>query len=138
MLQTGRTIRDTSPKWWFPPGKPGAHEFLWGANRIEPGAEEIIVVEGIFDAVWDDRRVAIFGSNMSSFQVNILTRDLAPKKITIALDRDALDKARILATRIAMIWTAEIYIVELPRKKDPCDLGYDGSTTIEKSKELWI
>lgn len=138
MLQTGRAIKDVNPKWWFPAGKPGAHQFLYGAERIQPGLDELVVVEGIFDAAWDPKRVAIFGSNMSPYQINILTQDLRPKAITLALDRDAFDKMKSLATRISMIWSCKMYIAVLPEGKDPCDLGYDGMAVIEDLKEEWI
>jgi len=135
VMQMARAFHyQAKPKWWVSKSKPGLSEHLGGLHRLQHGEEEIVLVEGLFDAVWDRKRVCMFGSSLSLRQTAILI-SLHPKSITVALDSDKYDVARGLASGVAMLYTAPVFVVKLPMGQDPCDLGFEGTAYIEENKE---
>ena len=99
----------------YPKGaKPG--RYLFNYDRAKT-CERIRIVEGVLDAVHVGKSaVATFGTSLSQYQLELLMRTAA-KEITIMWDRDAIDKARALADRLADLWT--VRVVELPDARDP-------------------
>lgn len=120
------------PKWQYSKGST-AKDHLWGLNSHGYEEDEIILVEGIFDAVWDDKRVAMFGSSLSDEQLSMLV-SFQPKSIIVALDEDKYVESLKIACDIALAFTCDVYTVKLPEGKDPHDLGHNGAEYIEYNK----
>lgn len=99
----------------YPKGaKPGRHLFNYDRARF---CDTIRIVEGVLDAIHVGRSaVATFGTSLSQYQLELLMRTAA-SEIIIMWDRDAIDKARALADRLADLW--KIRVVELPDARDP-------------------
>lgn len=99
----------------YPKGaKPGRHLFNYDRARR---CETIRIVEGVLDAVHvGESAVATFGTSLSQYQLELLMRSSA-SEVVIMWDRDAVDKARELATRLADLW--RVRVVELPDDRDP-------------------
>ncbi len=99
----------------YPKGaKPGRHLFNYDRARY---CETIRLVEGVLDAIHVGKSaVATFGTSLSQWQLELLMRTAA-REIIIMWDRDAIDKAKALADRLADLWT--IRVVELPDARDP-------------------
>lgn len=99
----------------YPKGaKPGRYLYNYDRARY---CDRIRIVEGVLDAIHVGKSaVATFGTSLSQYQLELLMRTAA-KEITIMWDRDAVDKARALADRLADLWT--VRVVELPDARDP-------------------
>jgi hypothetical protein len=99
----------------YPKGaKPGRHLYNYDSAKK---CERIRIVEGVLDAIHVGKSaVATFGTSLSQYQLELLMRSAA-KEITIMWDRDAIDKAKELADRLADLWT--VRVVELPDARDP-------------------
>ncbi|KKM93509.1 hypothetical protein LCGC14_1207710 [marine sediment metagenome] len=128
--------RTDAKKWLFPPGSPGASYRLWGVHRIPQDSDDVVLVEGIFDAVWAYNRLAIFGSSISTVQVNLI-RSIHPKTIYIVLDSDAKDKVGGMVKKILNGYTCNLKVVIPPDGKDICDLRWDGTEYIMDKAEDW-
>jgi hypothetical protein len=75
--------------------------------------EEMIITEGIFDALRCGKRgVALFGKHMSNFQEELIRRK-KPRRVYIMLDNDAYEDAKGLAKRLAES-CLNVYLVNLP------------------------
>lgn len=110
----------------YPKGaKPGRYLFNFERARH---CHTIRIVEGVLDAVHIGRTaVATFGTSMSQYQLELLMRTAA-REVVIMWDRDAIDKARDLAVRLADLW--RVRVVELPDARDPDE------HTIEDLREM--
>lgn len=99
----------------YPKGsKPGRHLFNYDRARFCP---VIRIVEGVLDAIHvGESAVATFGTSLSQYQLELLMRTAA-HEVVIMWDRDALEKARELADRLADLW--RVRVVELPDARDP-------------------
>ena len=99
----------------YPKGaKPGRYLFNYDSAKT---CERIRIVEGVLDAVHVGKSaVATFGTSLSQYQLELLMRTAATE-ITIMWDRDAIDKAKALADRLADLW--RVRVVELPDARDP-------------------
>lgn len=87
----------------------------WGLHRFK--GDELVLVEGSYDAAGDRRAVALLGVRPSREAIGLLL-ELSIKRLVIALDGDAYDAARILARTIrGMRHHLEIRIARL--KDDP-------------------
>ncbi len=117
---------DGVKKTLYPKGaKPGRHLFNYDRARY---CDTIRIVEGVLDAIHLGRSaVATFGTSLSQYQLELLMRTSA-REIIIMWDRDAIDKARELADRLADLWS--IRVVELPDARDPDE------HTLEDLKEM--
>lgn len=115
----------------FPVTKSGV---LWGLHRIRPRQDEVILCEGIFDAVWDRRRVALLGKTLSKQQLEIL-RQIKPRKVSVMLDGEAgRDAARIAETLGASAgWMVDRF--DLPIREDPDSLG---NVDLERFRRRYI
>ncbi len=107
---TGRSLKNVHPKWRFPTKgetKITRREVVYGLERFEgsPG-REIWITEGVFDAIAVGG-LAILGKYCSDVQIKKIL-SLLPKKLVVALDRDAEDKAEKLAEKLNHIVPTEI------------------------------
>jgi len=117
-----RDITDTAElKVDTPPGNDqGAYCFnldnIWGR-------EEVIVTEGVFDALMlPEMAIATFGKKISVEQVRLLMRSGA-KTLTFCYDEDAIADAYKFADKWSM--TFRVKLIELPPNRDPNKLGRD-------------
>jgi len=112
----------------YPKGaKPGHHLFNYDRAK---NCERIRIVEGVLDAIHIGKSaVATFGTSLSQYQLELLMRTAATE-ITIMWDRDAIDKAKALADRLADIWT--VRVVELPDARDPDEHTIEDLYEMEK------
>lgn len=126
-------------KWIFPPSRPdrlGKSHFFWGLNRWYPtvyGSKRVVLVEGIFDAVWDDDRLAMLGSTPSQYQLSLL-QELWPEEIVIALDGDMRERSFEVGAMVARVVSVPIWVALLPTDDDPDTLGLHGTDYINKVK----
>ncbi len=113
----------------YPKGaKPGRFLFNYDRARF---CETIRIVEGALDAVHVGRSaVATFGTTLSQYQLELLMRTAA-REIVIMWDRDAIDKARALADRLADLWT--VRVVELPDARDPDEHSLEDLKRMERA-----
>lgn len=107
---TARSMTDARPKWRFPAKgetKVSRGAALFGMQWQEKTPnKEIWIVEGVFDA-YAVNGIAILGSYCSDSQLKKIL-SLIPRKVIIALDRDAKDNAEKLAEKISPILPVEI------------------------------
>jgi DNA primase len=109
-----------------PPGNE-QYDYLFNLDNIW-GVEDIIVVEGVFDAlVLPEMAVASFGKKITGKQVKLMQQS-GVKKVTFCYDEDAIDEAYDFATKY---WTRfDTYVVEMPFGEDPSSLGRHGMLEI--------
>jgi hypothetical protein len=112
----------------YPKGaKPGRHLFNYDRAKH---CQTIRIVEGVLDAIHVGKSaVATFGTSLSQYQLEMLMRSSA-NEIVIMWDRDAIDKARSLADRLADLWT--IRVVELPDARDPDEHSRESLRQLEQ------
>ena len=126
-------LRDTTgtffPKWFYQPKGVKLNSILYNFDRaVEQSADELILVEGIFD-VWAYHRaglnnaVAIFGSTVSDEQYKKLLR--TGKNIILSFDNDNAGK-KCTKKAVEQFWNkTELTVVTLPEDKDPADCTKD-------------
>ena len=121
----GRSLFDEQPKYRNPPlgqfPAGGKSKNLWGLHRLS-ALGNLILCEGIFDAVWGRNRVALLGKIISEKQVEII-REINPQEITVFLDGDARKESTLIAMMLANRISTPVWTVDTPRGKDPDDLG---------------
>lgn len=134
----GRYIFNSGDRrWWFSSAAPGKSSCMWGLHRIR-GMKEIVIVEGVFDAVWHPNRLAIFGTRISREQIRQIAA-LRPDRVTVALDPGYLDDAIILASTLAQRITTRIMLWDpKDEKRDPCELGPQGSELIRTQSRRFM
>lgn len=118
------------PPYWFPPDGwyDKKSSVVWGLHRVVRG-HEVVVCEGIFDAVWVPNSIALLGSHLSVQQARVI-QELNPTQVTFMLDGDAYYKAVKAAHLLSRVLTKPIYIVRLPADVDPDDL--------KRKAKLWL
>lgn len=109
-------------------------EVLWGLHRIKPRQDEVILCEGIFDAVWDRRRVALLGKTLSRQQLEIL-KQIRPRKVSVMLDGEATREAARIAETLGASAGWRVDRFELPVKEDPDSLG---KTSLERFRRRYV
>ena len=116
----------------YPKGsRPGRHLFNYDRARF---CETIRIVEGVLDAIHVGRSaVATFGTTLSQYQLELLMRSAA-SEIVIMWDRDAIEKARALAYRLADLW--RVRVVELPDERDPDEHTRDALRMMEAASPV--
>ena len=93
------------------------------------------IVEGPIDCFrLGQGTLALLGSSMSSTQAGII-RELSPKRVTVALDRDAYKKSVKFAYDFFFASNIEVKVLKLPENKDPADLGLREIIRIESETE---
>ena len=129
----GVALRDTTgkafPKWFYQPVGIKTSELLYNFNYFtNHNAEEIILVEGIFD-VWAyhqigiDNACAIFGSSISKEQYKKILSTGLP--ITLSFDNDAAGQKCTKQAKELFHNKASLYFPILPKGKDPADCSKD-------------
>lgn len=120
-------------KYWNPPIGTfpiNKREAVWGLNRFDPRdlVEEVIICEGILDAIWLPHGVAILGSSLSRQQATKIIR-LHPERVVFMLDGDAQHMmARNYRVLIQAGCRSLVEHVELPWGRDP---GYYKQDAVE-------
>ncbi len=124
----GRETRPNRPyRYWYPPN--GHSEFrskskvLWGLDRwereryVNPDLQ-LILVEGIFDAVRSGQRIALLGKGLTSWQANDIY-NLHPLEVIVALDGDAYAATHIMVRRLWAGGVKNVRVCQLPEHADP-------------------
>jgi DNA primase catalytic core len=122
----GRAVNGEEPKYRFPAGFRKS-QVLFNLDRaIQTGANQVIVVEGFFDALKVRQAghlavVALMGSSFSQRQSELLLSHFA--SVTVMLDGD--EPGRRAAEIIAKLLTpkARVHQVELPNGVQPDQLS---------------
>ena len=116
----------------YPKGaKPGRHLFNFDRARH---CDVIRIVEGVLDAIHVGKSaMATFGTTLSQYQLELLMQTSA-REIVIMWDRDAIDKAKALADRLADLWS--IRVVELPDARDPDEHTHEDLLRMEQRATL--
>lgn len=96
------------------------HELLWGLHRLSGWTPEIVLCEGVFDAVWGRNRLALMGKSLSLPQARILGQ-LNPKEIILFLDGDvAPGTGTTMLLRLQEVgYTGRVSEIDLPLEADP-------------------
>lgn len=103
---------------------------LYGFGAIR-GADNVWVVEGIFDALalWPEPAVALLGKDASRRQMERLCG--LDRELIVSLDGDAWEESKVLAQRLTLRG-ARVSWVRLPAGRDPCDLLVEGMRSLER------
>ena len=103
---------------------------LYGAERVKPGTGPVAVCEGPIDVGrFGKDAVALVGNHASDYQVRLLCRLAAGRRLVVALDGDARDEAETLAARLRECRrssllrpdAAPVSVLPLPAGVDPAD-----------------
>jgi len=97
-------------------------ELLWGLHRIRLPVHELVLCEGILDAVWGDNRLAILGKSLGGEQTKTIVKRIKPTSVTFMLDGDAHEAAMTAANKLADFYHGPIHVVQLPSGSDPDSL----------------
>lgn len=109
------------------------NQVLWGLHRIKPRQDEVILCEGIFDAVWDKRRVALLGKTLSQQQLEIL-REIRPRKVSVMLDAGVVVDASRIAYVLGKSAAWKVDYFDLPCE----DPDYMGSKSLERFRRRYV
>lgn len=109
------------------------NHLLWGLHRSGfYRGKSLVLVEGVFDAVWEPNRLALLGKRISPEQIDVVNR-LSFEEITVMLDGDAQKEAMTICQTLSSESTKRrIYRVRLPYGFDP-----DQLRTGPVFKRLW-
>lgn len=99
-------------------GRKRKTEVLWGLHRIRYGVENLLLMEGVFDAIWYDGAVALLGKTLSSEKLYLIKR-IAPESVTVVLDGDAVAESAKVVGSLCRSYQGRIYQVQLPPSRDP-------------------
>jgi DNA primase len=117
-----RAISDRQPKVLTPPGSRTG-TVLFNLDRLW-GREDVVLVEGIFDALaMPDRAVAVLGSRLSAAQMRLLT-EAGVRRITFCFDPDPSGQKAVanIAEQLVARFD-DIRIAHLPAGTDPAKVG---------------
>lgn len=110
----------SEPKYRFPKGFKKSW-CLYGLSDIQPGCENIVVVEGVFDKLrGGEDYVASFGKTLSEMQLHLLL-SFRPKSVSVMFDSDAYDES--LKAAVMLSYYVPVKIIQLPEGKDPGSLS---------------
>jgi hypothetical protein len=123
------------PKWSFP--KTGSFmlnksDLLWGLHRISGPVENLVLCEGVFDAVWHPTGVGLMGKVASNAQAELIKK-IDPETVTVALDGDAVTEAYQLVEELRQRIATPLYVVEMEPGVDPGDMGVEFETWVEEN-----
>jgi DNA primase len=96
---------------------------------------DVILVEGVFDAIFAGNAVALLGSTLreeSKLFQHIIRND---SSVFIALDPDAEDKAMKIA-RTLLKYDVEVWKIDLPKGEDVSSIGREAFAELKKSAVL--
>jgi len=127
-----RTIGILEPKVLTPPGNEQS-QFCFNLDNIW-GAKEVLVVEGVFDAlVLPDKAVATFGKKISKAQVALL-KTAGVETVTFCYDEDAIVEAYDFAN--TYLFQLNSRLIELPPGEDPSSLGREQMLKLVKTAKV--
>lgn len=125
----GAALRDITgtfkPKWFYVPKEIKINTCLYNLQYVPDDADEIILVEGIFD-VWAyynigiQNVVAIFGSSLKKEQFEKLLQ--LGVNITLSFDNDEAGRKCTKQTFKLFENKTEVKIIQLPDGCDPADI----------------
>ena len=137
----GAVARSMAPyskaRYIIKPEQLNVSELLFRSNPIpiESNLPVLRIVEGPIDCfILRQGTLALLGSSMSSTQAGVI-RELSPKRLTIALDRDAYNKSVKFTYDFFFASNIKVKVLKLPEKKDPADLGLREIIRIESETE---
>jgi len=112
-------------KYRFPKGFKAAYH-LYGLDRIADKAEEVVLVEGVFD-VWRAAQAGVqvvgtFGAHLNPPQVSLLY-SRGVRRLVFLWDADATGKARAEASGLRGLF--ESTVIRMPPGKDPDECEVD-------------
>ena len=96
---------------------------------------DVILVEGVFDAIFSDNSVALLGSTMreeSKLFQQIIMND---SSVFIALDHDAEKKAMDIANTL-LKYDVEVWMIEMPEGKDVASIGKEQFRELKEQATL--
>ena len=134
----GRAINDQQLRYLNPRGdhfRSRRSELLWGSHRFRFGPRRLVVCEGIFDAVWGRDRVATFGLQVSTKQMEAIA-DMEPEEVVVCFDATARSQAITMAGRLSKYYTGPIRVATLPGTTDPDDLRQDCEQYIDAAERV--
>lgn len=106
---------------------------IWGINRFAKNkCSNLVLCEGVFDAIKNNKCVALLGSLITDEQINII-KVIEPKTITIALDKGEYDKTKLMILKFLEnnFSISNIKVIRY-RKEDPKDFGQMNRNIIEE------
>jgi hypothetical protein len=117
----------TPPKYLTPRGA-NLPRLLWGYDQAEPGCDQVVLVEGVFDRIrllsLDVPGVmALFGKRLTDEQVELL-RQLRPRRTVLMLDASARAEAAMAVVDLKRRVHTTPLIATLPLGEDPDTYGY--------------
>ena len=133
-------VNDKNPKYLNSEGTPKS-KTLFNIYNIEQGVNQIILCEGIFNAITAGRNaVASYGCSLSERQCELII-DKEPKSILIAYDSDepgVEGSLKAIKTLKNANYKGNVEYVLLPRGVDINDLGSENFTSYCKSHKVMI
>lgn len=122
-------------KYKFPKSEEATKD-KWVPKRR--GSDSIIIVEGFFDgtSIWkytDLDVLILFGKFILPKQVEMLSK-VNFEKVYICLDGEELEASKMLSEKLSAKGI-NVYMVTLPYKKDPNDLGNEINKYIENTEK---
>ena len=134
VLMRGRTDPDEKDKAYFP--LPGYEVRLYNEDALDAGTEQIVIVEGEFDALlvkgWQFPVVGQPGTGV--FKAEWLSRFGSFKEVYVCLDMD--EPGQRAAWNVAILLGDKARIVHLPAGKDITEFAQAGHTVQEFARLL--
>lgn len=120
---------------WMRYKNPDASRDIIFNELIIDWDSDVILVEGVFDAIFAGNAVALLGSTLreeSKLFQHIIRND---SSVFIALDPDAEDKAMKIA-RTLLKYDIEVWKIDLPKGEDVSSIGKEAFIELKKSAVL--
>jgi DNA primase len=120
---------------WMRYKNPDASRDIIFNELIIDWDSDVILVEGVFDAIFAGNAVALLGSTLreeSKLFQHIIKND---SSVFIALDPDAEDKAMKIA-RTLLKYDIEVWKIDLPKGEDVSSIGKEAFAELKKSAVL--
>ena len=136
----GRSYLDADPK-YRNPLEVDKSDFVFNLHNQQKYQKRVYIVEGIFSAIragYD--AISILGSSISDTQLKLISK-YKFKEIYCCLDGDSAGQVGNLdmANKLIKVTNSNIYIVKLPEKDDPADMGEEVfKEYCEKYKHLFV
>ena len=120
---------------WMRYKNPDASRDIIFNELIIDWDSDVILVEGVFDAIFAGNAVALLGSTLreeSKLFQHIIRND---SSVFIALDPDAEDKAMKIA-RTLLKYDIEVWKIDLPKGEDVSSIGKEAFAELKKNAVL--
>jgi len=125
---TGRLVfsMENFPAWRHDTGDVRFSEMLWGLREAEAEqAKQIVLCEGVFDAVKFDGGVAMFGKTLSPAQEDLIVKASFDRNVYVCTDGEAKEEGAKIAAGLARRCVKNVYQMFLPFGTDPGDTTRD-------------